>query len=229
MTVEATTIVEQVLREANVDTSHGLHHALQVLQHVRCMLECEEPKLSSQETLCIELAALLHDLDDRKYFPENRAYENARFVLNKVAPDTVEPVVTMIQLVSTTSNGNSIDGVQHPWMLYPRFADRLEAIGAVGVERCLAFSQHRKRPLFTPHTLQVSTEEELWKVATKERFLLYLERKESESFIDHFYDKLLHIGTLEALGHPKNPYLIQEASKRHRYMVDYILNFDFSL
>lgn len=227
LNMQAVTIVEQILREAQVDESHGLHHAMQVRAHVLAMIACEEPKLSAQDALAIELAALLHDLDDRKYFPHNTAYENAHFVLDKVFPEGKSKAIEMIKLVSTTSNGNSVEGAAYPWMLYPRFADRLEAIGEVGVERCLTYSQHVNRPLFTPATQKATSEEELWNIATPERFALYLQKKESDSFIDHFYDKLLHIGTLEALGNPKNPYLVQEAEKRHQYMIDYILNFDF--
>lgn len=224
-------LAKKILADARVDDSHGAHHALQVLAHAEEMLACEMPPLSHTQSLNVKLAALLHDLDDRKYFPKNKNYENARFVLDKVLPEAHDEHITvleMIKLVSTTSNGNAIDGEIAHWMFYPRFADRLEAIGPVGVERCLAYSQHKKRPLFTPNTMRPRSENELWKVATAERFALYLARKESDSFIDHFYDKLLHIGTLQALGYPTNPYVVREATLRHQYMVDYILSFDFT-
>jgi len=214
----------QILDNAQVEQSHGFGHALQVLAHAEKMLSSHCPTLDPEKALSVQLAALLHDVDDRKLFPQNKQYENAHAVLHEIG-FRHENVIQMIKLVSTSANGNAIDASYDHWMLYPRFADRLEAIGQVGVERCLAYTLHLKRPLYLSTTSRAESEEELWQIATPERFANYLRVKGSESFIDHFYDKLLHIGTLEAMGHPTNPYLIEEATKRHLYMVQYILDF----
>jgi uncharacterized protein len=218
----------QILADPQIEQSHGFDHALQVLAHSEKMLECESPVLHPEDALSIKLAALLHDVDDRKLFPNNKNYENANYVLQYIlnGQDRIhKKVIEMINFVSTSTNGNIIDEKSAHWMLYPRFADRLEAIGPVGVERCLAYTRHLNGPLFFATTPRATTIEELWKIATPERFSNYLMTKSSLSFIDHFYDKLLHIGTLEALGNPTNHYLIEEATKRHLHMVDYIINF----
>lgn len=219
---------QEILDAPQVEQSHGFSHALQVLAHAEKMLDCDPVQLAPGETLLVKLAALLHDVDDRKLFAENKNYENARQILQKIGfaeDERLEKVIEMIKLVSTSANGNAIDERFASWMLYPRFADRLEAIGPIGVERCLAYTLHLQRPLFLASTPRAPNEEALWKIATAERFANYLKIKGSVSFIDHFYDKLLHIGTIEALGYPVNPYLVDEATKRHEYMVRYILDF----
>lgn len=211
-----------------VDESHGFAHALEVLTHAEKMLACETAPIDSADILAVKLAALLHDVDDRKLFPQNKNYENARLLLEQIVPANKavhNKAIEMIKCVSTSANGNTIDQTLACWMLFPRFADRLEAIGPVGVTRCLAYTKHQGRPLFVTSTLTAMTEEELWKIATQERFQQYLTVKNSLSFIDHFYDKLLHIGTVEALGYPKNSYLAHEAINRHHYMVRYVLDF----
>ena len=65
----------------------------------------------------MELAALLHDADDKKYFPKNKRYENARSIMDKVLKkkaDTFDIALVkkeaceMISYVSASDNGNSV-------------------------------------------------------------------------------------------------------------------------
>lgn len=222
--------VKDFIETHEFDKSHDFSHVMAVLSHVqRMVLHHPEPKLVPEQAENLNLAALLHDLDDRKFFPGHKNYENARGVLRQLFPSDwfrIENIVYIISLVSTSSNGNSAPmDDSNLWMLYPRFADRLEAIGQIGVERCRQYSLHVNRPLFTANTPRCTTEEELWKVATPERFQNYLKVKESESMISHFYDKLLHICSPEPLKLLNNPYLNAEAEARHRYMVNYVLRF----
>ncbi len=95
----------------------------------------------------------------------------------------------MIALVSVAKNGNSIP--EKEWMLIPRYADRLESIGTIGILRCYLYNLVVGRPMYTTETLRATTLEELSKIATVERFNNYvnLKGKVGEStFIDHFYD-----------------------------------------
>src|SRR5204863_4319085 len=93
-------------------------------------------KLKAKEYYCIILAALLHDADDRKFFGDSN-YKNARYLLRKIPEGDVELVVHMIDLVSTSKNGNSTPVASSGWLLIPRYCDRLEAVGKIGIERCL--------------------------------------------------------------------------------------------
>lgn len=224
--------VKEFIEEHNFDESHNFAHVMAVLSHVQKMVYYHpKPELSREQAENLNLAAILHDVDDRKFFPKNKGYENARKILNQIFPDgkdwfRIENILYMIGLVSTSSNGNSITvDDSNLWMLYPRFADRLEAIGAIGVERCRLYSIHTGRPLFLPDTERCKTEEELSKIVTPERFENYLKVKESKTMIDHFYDKLLHVGKPDILRLVNNPYLLSEAESRHKYMIDYVLEF----
>eukprot|EP00759_Apiculatamorpha_spiralis_P048457 PhF_6_TR43652/c0_g1_i1/m.67078/K06950/K06950; uncharacterized protein len=171
-------------------------------------------------------------LTTKKFFPTHKNCENARTVLDACYGDaeeataTKELVLKMISLVSTTSNGNTTPQGIETWLLYPRFADRLEAVGEIGIERCLSFNDYVKRPMHTSETPMPLTEAELNQVANSERFEGYLKKKTSDSFLDHFYDKLLHVGKPEAFGGCTNPYLVKEAERRHQVLVDYVLKYN---
>jgi uncharacterized protein len=231
LTTQALAKVKEFVESHNFDSSHGLDHVLAVLSHVQrlVLFHHEKPELTDKQIEDLNLAALLHDVDDRKFFPHNTSYQNARKILLELLPEDwfrIEKIIYLISLVSTSSNGNSMRvSEENIWMLYPRFADRLEAIGPIGIERCRQYSIHTGRPLFLSSTPRCKTEEELWLVATPDRFQRYLAVKESVSMIDHIYDKLLHIGTPEAFGLCVNEYLVREATARHDYMVVYVLNF----
>ena len=230
LTAQVMNKVKLFIEKHNFDKGHDLKHVLTVLSHTQKMvLYHTQPKLTSDQIENLNLAALLHDVDDHKFFPENKNFDNARKILFETLPDDwfrIEQIIYLIGMISTSTNGNFISVADDDlWMLYPRFADRLEAIGPIGIERCLQYSTHIGRPLFLPTTPRCRTEQELWKVATPERFQNYLWGEESASFIDHFYDKLLHIGTPEAFGISDNEYLINEASVRHSYVIEYVLDF----
>jgi uncharacterized protein len=121
-------------------------------------------------------------------------------------------------LVSCSKNGNSWKGAEDEYMLYPRFADRLESLGEIGIVRCWLYTSHVERPLFTDETLRPTTREELKKVASSERFQTH--GKESTTFIDHFYDKLLHLTDVGT-----NPYFQKELEKRIQIMEEFLLDF----
>eukprot|EP00759_Apiculatamorpha_spiralis_P029570 PhF_6_TR31730/c0_g1_i1/m.46699/K06950/K06950; uncharacterized protein len=164
----------------------------------------------------------------KKFFPTHTNYENARLVLNSCITDMrhTELILKMISLVSTRTHGNSAGDVKadEMWMLYPRFADRLEAIGEVGIQRALVYNDHVQTPMYTDASPMPITEAELSQVASSERFEGYMmSRTPSDSFIDHFYDKLLHIGKPEAFAGCTNPYLLKEAESRHQVLVDFVL------
>lgn len=212
--------LESVL-QGKVDSAHGIDHSVVVLSHVEKALEhCTEP-LTEDEKLAVLLAALLHDADDRKFF---QGTNNAENILSKcVEPHVGKLALYMINLVSCSKNGNSKEGVEYDWMLYPRYADRLEALGEIGIWRCWQYTSHVKRPVFTETTERAQTREELQKIANADRFRNYVEKRGkvgSSSFIDHFYDKLLHISDCG-----ENPYFKNEVEQRIRIMEDFLIDF----
>jgi len=215
---EATAKLEQIL-EGKVDRAHGIDHAVSVLGHAEGAIEHHPGELTEQQKLAIKLAALLHDADDGKFFKDSR---NAEEILKSIVDEpTRELTMKLINLVSCSKNGNS--KAEEEWMLYPRYADRLEAIGEIGIWRCWQYTLHVKRPAYTIETERAQSLEELHRIASKERFEYYVSKQGkvgSSSFIDHFYDKLLHISDLG-----ENPYFVKEAARRHKVMEEFLLDF----
>lgn len=215
--VKITSKIDKFFAQNNVDETHGYIHAMKVESHAMHAMAKENLTNHQQKLVCV--AALLHDVDDRKYFKSTN-YANARNLLANLASDKdIEAIVKMIDLVSASKNKNNIPNDIPPWMLIPRWAVRLESIGVEGIRRCLEYAKRINRPMCTNKTPRAHTEEELWKIATPERYQAYSGK--SESMIDHFYDKLLQVGTLVT----NNIYLQNEASKRRKTMVNFCLNF----
>ena len=92
------------------------------------------------------LAALLHDADDHKLFStENNA--NARKFLNEhgIAPEDIEAVCRAVNSVSFSQNrGKRPDTIEG---MIVQDADRLDAIGAIGIARTFAYGGEHGRPI----------------------------------------------------------------------------------
>ena len=188
----------------------------------------------------IKLAALLHDVDDKKYFPGTHpgTYPNASAILESIGvgrkagniDSSHERIIKMISWVSCSENGNSVpeevDTSGGYYLLIPRWADRLEAVGCKGVVRCYQFNQERGRPLWSEESPRPTNEEELWDTyAFPSKLQDYMDRGgTSRDMISHYYDKLLHIAKP-----PKeivqNPYLERAAESSSKDLVEVCLRF----
>ena len=218
-------LLQSVLSNSGVDKGHGLDHALKVLHNTDQALK--HIVLPPRTVQAVRLASLLHDADDRKFFPKGS--DNARQILEKVLggySGTQVLVLKMIDLVSCSKNGIGRDSEGIEWMLYPRWSDRLESLGHTGILRAYQYTLHRRRPLENSETPKTNTKDILYLfIVTPERFATYLKTKESATFIDHFYDKLLHLRNGFTT---KNPYYASEIKKRHQVMEDFILEYNFA-
>lgn len=210
-----------ILTTANVCKSHGISHALAVLEHSTKALDSYDYGISETDKLAVNLASLLHDADDRKFFPSNTNYENLRYIIRDQPEQVINLTIRMVQLVSSSANADSIppDVIGKEWMLIPRFADRIEAIGLVGVERCYQYNKTKVQPLYLPETPKAKTEEEIWTIATVNRYNSYVGK--SKSMICHYYDKLLRLGLFETV----NPYLYKISRERNGITVKFALYF----
>ena len=121
---------------------HGADHTMRVYHNAK-MIIAEYPEADSFVVL---MAALLHDADDHKLFnTENN--ENARaFMEQKDIPsEKVEQICTAINSVSFSHNRG-----RRPETLEGKIvqdADRLDAIGAIGIARTFAYGGKVGRPL----------------------------------------------------------------------------------
>lgn len=208
---------------AQTDPAHNFKHIEIVCAEVE--IACKEfTFLTENQKLSLYLSGFLHELDDAKLkftlpgVKNEGPYPLAKHLLNKYYPTEIsELALECISLVSTRTNHNRV--VEEKWKLIPRDADRLQAIGDVGLARCYIYTSTIGQPLFTDQTPRCMTIEDIYKVATPERFQAY--RGHSESMISHYYDKLLHIQEV-ASG---SSYLMKDLELKKLTMIDFILVF----
>ena len=136
----ATEYIEELFR--NDSGGHDAEHTLRVYRNALLIAE-REPECDRE---IVALAALLHDTDDHKLFrTENDA--NARAFLEKhgFGPERIDRICRAIDSVSFSRNRG-----KHPDTLEGKIvqdADRLDAIGAVGIARTFAYGGEHGRSL----------------------------------------------------------------------------------
>lgn len=132
------------------------------------------------DTFVVEMAALLHDIADWKFHGVGAGAKKTRMWLESlgVEKNDADHIVEIIESIdfkgsAETQKMRTIEGK----VVYD--ADKLDAIGAIGVARCFTFTGYKKRAIFNP------------KIKPK-RKMKFREYKKSESpAINHFYEKLL--------------------------------------
>lgn len=214
--------LNEIFDKNNVCTSHGIVHAIKVMNNTEQALLCTNFKIDDSIKQSILLAALLHDADDKKFFPNNLNFENIRFVLSDYDPNLINLIIKMVDLVSSSKNGDTIPEEvteSNEWLLYPRYADRLEAIGIEGVKRCYQYALTSNNHLFLPSTPRPNEEKAIWAFATIERYKNY--HGKSQSMIDHYYDKLLRATFFPI----KNDFFNYESNKRRKPLIDFLIFF----
>lgn len=120
---------------------HGADHSLRVYNNalnIRKSYECKE--------LYVDLGALLHDVDDHKLF-KNKNNENARKFLceNDFDSEATEDIIEIINSVSFTKNKGTKPKTLEACIVQD--ADRLDAIGAIGVARTFMYSGKNGRSI----------------------------------------------------------------------------------
>lgn len=189
--------------EHKLADDHGFKHYKDVATHaMKAISYCEFD--NSNQAFAVFLAALLHDVDDRKLkITPLKNYQGEKFPwaaffldVALITEDVKKLVFEMIDLVSTSKNGNLPikDQCMKEWMLIPRYADRITATGDIGAQRCAEVAKKIGNPRATMDTPLVTDEKEL-EVVMKGRTLDdYIKSGgKSKSQIDHYYDKLLQL------------------------------------
>ena len=119
------------------DAKHTMrvyHNAMKIAENERCDLKI------------VALAALLHDVDDPKLFhTTNNANARAFLSRQEMDGDTAEKTIAAINLVSFSKNKDKKPDFIEAQVVQD--ADRLDAIGAVGVARTFAFGGRHERDL----------------------------------------------------------------------------------
>lgn len=161
-------------------SGHDFSHTERVAAMAKRLAEEE-----GADAFISELAALLHDADDAKLSPETAKNKlNARRFMreNGVDADTAEKVVSIISNMSFSGSGASVpDSLEGKCV---QDADRLDAIGAIGVARAFAYGGSHGRKMYDPALppREKMTEEEY--------------RFGESTTVNHFYEKLFKLKSL---------------------------------
>lgn len=187
-------------------TGHDWWHMVRVRNNARQIFADEEG-----DWFVIELAALLHDVGDRKVIGKDEDdYTIAETFLRsqKVSSNIIDQVMYIIKNMSYShSIGHTLTDTPIEFQIV-QDADRLDAIGAIGIARAFAFGGSRQRLLYDP------TAEAQEYASTKEY------RQSQGSTFHHFEEKLLHIKDLLNTDTAK-----AIASGRDAYMRTFMLQF----
>ena len=159
----------------------------------------------------IELAALLHDIADHKYNDgdfqkgEKVAYE---LLITKGASEELAEEVSKVIGIVSFKGANVADEAASLEGQIVRDADRLDAIGAIGIARAFAYGGSKNRPLYNP-------EIEPRLHSSKEDY--YTSKSHT---INHFYEKLLLLK--DRMETPTAKILAEE---RQKVMLDFLEQF----
>ena len=165
---------------AHEGTGHDWPH-IERVWHMARRLAAGESGADAQVT---ELAALLHDVADWKFhggdYEAGPAAARAWLLSQGADEALIQRVETIIREVSFKGLGVATP-VSSLEAALVQDADRLDAIGAIGVARAFAYGGHKGRPLHDPGVPPVA----------HESFASY--QQSTAPTLNHFYEKLLHL------------------------------------
>lgn len=132
---------------SHYDASHDFKHIQRVLALSVSLASSAKSSEAAYNLVIVKLAALLHDVGDRKYLlPGQDSTTLVREVLLSLGADstTASTVQAIASAVSYSSEVKDPEKVLqllavHPELGVVQDADRLDAIGAVGIARCFTF------------------------------------------------------------------------------------------
>ena len=197
---------EYIKKEFADDSSgHDWWHIYRVWKNAITL--CDHEKADS---FIVQLAALLHDLDDWKFNDsgdETPLRAKAWLDSLSIDPATTDRVCRIITHISYKGAGvvNKMDSLEG---YIVQDADRLDAIGAIGIGRAFAYGGYKNRPLYDPDS-------------PPQMHQTFEQYKNSKSAtINHFYEKLLLLKDMMNTATAK-----RIAQQRHDIMVQFLDQF----
>lgn len=161
----------------NAEGGHDFFHIKRVYKNALLIAKNE-----NADEFIVALGALLHDIADSKFYngDETIAPKKARTFLERqnVKEEVIVHIEAIIKNISF-KGGNFSQQFNSPELEVIQDADRLDAIGAIGIARCFNYGGFKNRVLYDPEippNLQM----------TKEEY-----KKSTAPSINHFYEKLL--------------------------------------
>ncbi len=180
------------------DASHDFQHIERVYQNALAILHTE-PEADAE---VVKIAVLLHDVSDKKY-TDSKEQENKLIAELSLSEEKKQHIRDCIAQVSF-NGGNELEATSLEAKI-ARDADRLDAIGAIGIARTFAYGGAKGRKLY-------DKEEDARTDMTEEEY-----RQKNTSSVTHFYEKLLLLKDLMMTEKGK-----QMAKERHQFMVQFL-------
>ncbi|WP_190810577.1 HD domain-containing protein [Flagellimonas sp. S3867] len=197
--------VKKTLKGA--EGGHDWFHTQRVFNNSRRISQSEEV-----DGLVVELASLLHDIADPKFHNGDESVGPSmakNFLLGQnVHGNVTEHVVNIIKHMSFKNSLEKGEKFNSKELQVVQDADRLDAIGAIGIARAFNYGGFKNRELYNPNVapnLNMSKEEY---------------KKSSSPTINHFYEKLLLLK--DKMNTETGKKLAEE---RHQFMLDYLEQF----
>ena len=191
---------------ADAEGGHDWWHIYRVWKNAQLLLQKE-----NANQLVVELGALLHDIADSKFHngDETIGPKKARTFLEsiQVEESIIQHVIHIINNISF-KGGKVKQKFKSIELDITQDADRLDAVGAIGIARTFNYGGFKNRAIYDP-TIPPDLN------MTKEEY-----KKSTAPSINHFYEKLL---LLKDRMNTKTGKVIAE--QRHQYMEEYLNQF----
>lgn len=186
------------------DNGHDWWHIIRVLNNARLIHDKEGGNWT-----IIQLAVMLHDLADTKFFNEVEALMmiEKKLTQYRIDADLIEHVLNIIQSLSFSKQWDCNEFTSLELQIV-QDADRLDAMGAIGIARAFSYGGHKGRDFYNPDI-------------TPQSYNNADEYRNSNSpTINHFYEKLLLLKDLMNTTTGK-----ELANERHLFMQLYLKQF----
>ncbi len=124
---------------------HGIGHIKRVMDNARMIMREQDGEYSRELVL---FCCALHDVDDKKIKPSGEPSRLDKFLMaNGYAAEFCTDVKSVVSRVSFSENRDRDTDLTLEASIV-RDADRLDALGAVGIARAFAYGGRKERPMF---------------------------------------------------------------------------------
>lgn len=190
----------------NAEGGHDWFHIERVYKNALLIAKEEDCDLT-----VVQLGALLHDIADSKFHDgdETVGPRTARTFLEgqNVSEEIIQHVIHIIENISF-KGGNFEKKFNSKELEIVQDADRLDAIGAIGIARCFNYGGFKNRALYNPEIIPNLN-------MSKEEY-----KKSDSPTLNHFYEKLLLLK--DKMNTPTGKKI---AEARHQYMEGFLSQF----